>query len=329
MPYNKIFDEKKWEQVNKENKNIIKDYIEELRSQKKKDGTIKQYNNDLRIVAIYVLDNCNNRTFTELSRKDFRRFVLWCSDELKVSNARTNRLMSAVRTLLSYLEDDDDYDDYNINAAAKIKGLPKEEVREIVFLPDDVIMNLYKKFMDEERYRDATLLGILYESGCRKNEILQVRKDSIKENSNSTNEVIGKRGKKFKVIYFDYTKKAYKKYMEQRGEDSCELLFVSGKGDNVRPATEGTLYEWVVNWRKDLLNLTGKEYNINVHSLRHAYINNLLNGTHTIICKEMNLGAIPLEKIKTLAHHESSDTTLHYAESNEDKEIEELFSIKL
>ena len=329
MPYNRIFDEEKWEKVNKENKEIIKDYIEELRSQKKKDGTVKQYNNDLRIVAIYVLDNCSNKVFTELGRKDFRRFVLWLTDELKVSNARANRMMSAVRTLLSYLEDDDDYDDYNINAAAKIKGLPKEEVREIVFLPDEVIMNLYKKFMNEKRYKEATLLAILYESGCRKNEILQVRRDSIKEDGNASNEVIGKRGKKFKVVYLDYTKKAFKKYDKERGEDKCEALFISGKGETARPATTGTLYDWVVNWRIDLLEMTGTEYNINVHSLRHAYINNLLNGTHTIICKEMNLGPIPLEKIKMLAHHESSDTTLHYAENNEDKEIENLLGIKL
>ena len=108
--YNKIFDEEKWGKVNKENKAIIDDYIMELKAQKKSQGTIKQYFNDLRIVAIYVLEMCDNRSFIELNRKDFRRFVLWLTDDLGVSNARANRLMSAVRTLLSYLEDDYDYD---------------------------------------------------------------------------------------------------------------------------------------------------------------------------------------------------------------------------
>ena len=113
QPYNKIYDEEKWARVNQENKDIMEDYLMELKAQKKKDTTIYQYKNDLRIVCIYVLDNCENKAFTDLGRKDFRRLVLWLTDTCGVSNARANRLMSAVRTLLSYLEDDDD-NDYEI-----------------------------------------------------------------------------------------------------------------------------------------------------------------------------------------------------------------------
>ena len=325
--YNKIFDSEKWDKVNKENKAIIYDYIMELKAQKKSEGTRKQYFNDLRIVAIYVLDECNNRAFTELSRKDFRRFVLWLTDELGVSNARANRLMSAVRTLLTYLEDDDDYD-YEQNQASKVKGLPKEEVREIVFISDEVITKLYEKFIKEERYKEATLLALLYESGCRKNEILQVRRDSITEDGNATNIVVGKRSKKFPCLYFTHTKKAFKLYNEQRGEDNCELLFITGHGETAQNASVGALYSWVTNWRKDLYELTGEEYNINVHTFRHCMIENAVNGTWWV-CNEMGTGAIPIEKVKTLAHHSDVSTTDHYRSNNEDREIEDLFGIKL
>lgn len=330
--YNKIFDSEKWDKVNKENKAIIDDYIMELKAQKKSQGTIKQYFNDLRIVAIYVLEMCDNRSFIELNRKDFRRFVLWLTDDLGVSNARANRLMSAVRTLLSYLEDDDDYD-YDVSQAQKIKGLKKEEVREIQFLDNDTILALYDKFMKEEKWQFAMLLGLLYDSGARKNEVAQVRRDSIQPDKHSTNIVIGKRGKKFALTVFRLSQTAFEKYNEWRGEDNCESLFITGHGETARPATSGTIYSWVVSWRKDLKELTGEDIPINVHTFRHSYINNFLNSKDPKKCHylitELGLGDVPLEKIKVLVHHESSDTTLHYAENNEDKEIEDLFGIKL
>lgn len=325
--YNKIFDSEKWDKVNKENKAIIDDYIMELKSQKKSQGTVKQYYNDLRIVAIYVLNECNNRAFTELNRKDFRRFVLWLTEDLGVSNARANRLMSAVRTLLNYLEDDDDYEEYTQNQAAKIKGLKKEEVRDIIFIPDEVVLQLYDKLMKEERYKEATLLGILYDSGCRKNEILQVRRDSIKEDGNITNIVIGKRGKKFPVLYFRLTKEAFKKYNEQRGEDNCELLFITGHGDTAKNATVENLYSWVIKWRKDLEEITGEYYPINVHTFRHLLVEHYTDGTHYYV-RENNMGKVPIEKVKIIVHHESVETTNNYRSNDEDRELEELFGIK-
>ena len=54
--YNRIYTKEKWEQVNKYNKNLMEDYLMELKSQKKSQGTIDQYRNDLRIMFIYILE---------------------------------------------------------------------------------------------------------------------------------------------------------------------------------------------------------------------------------------------------------------------------------
>lgn len=324
QPYNKIYTEEKWAKVNQENKDILEDYLTELRAQKKRESTIYQYKNDLRIVCIYVLENCGNKVFTDLGRKDFRKLVLWLTETCNMSNARANRLMSAVRTLLSYLEDDDDYEEYEINAAAKVKGLPKEAVREVVFLTDEIILKLWQKLMDEKRYKEATLLGLLYDSGSRKNEIAQVRRDSIKQDGNATNIVVGKRGKKFPVLYFRLTKEAFKEYDKTRTDDN-PALFINEIGN---AATGGNIYEWVVKWKKDLKEITGEDFDLNVHSFRHCFIENFLKGEH-YLCRELKLGKVPLEKVKSLAHHEDPSTTLGYAQNDENKDIEELLGIKL
>ena len=125
--YNRIYTPELWEEVNKENKIIMNDYLEEYKQRKKSKGTIDQYFNDLRIVFIFILNELNNQSILNLKKKDFRRFNIWCQ-ERDMSNARVNRLMSSIRSMLAYVEDDEEYD-YEVNYASKVKGLAKEPVR--------------------------------------------------------------------------------------------------------------------------------------------------------------------------------------------------------
>jgi len=152
-------------------------------------------------------------------------------------------MLSAVHMMLEMASDDDDlYEDYDRNASEKIKGVPKNPVREITFVSDEHIKMLYDKLMKEERYKEATLLGILYDSGVRRNEVLQVKRTDIADDKNCTDTVVvGKRSKKFKVIYFSRTKEAFKKYEATR-TDNNEALFINAEG---RPATANNIYDWI------------------------------------------------------------------------------------
>jgi site-specific recombinase XerD len=231
---------------------------------------------------LFVLDNCGNRPLTELRKKDFRNLSLWLSDTLGVSNARTNRLMSCCRSMLTYVEEDDDYD-YDNNLAAKVKGLPKEHVRDIVFLDDRVILELVDKLMEKKDYKKATLVALLYDCGSRKNEIAQVEKESFyDESKNLTNKLIGKRGKIYRAVYHSLTKKCVKKYLEERGEDDVKELFITEGGF---PARAEVLYDWIISLRPIVEEITGKPSNLNVHTFRHSFIQNLSDGTH-YLCRE-------------------------------------------
>lgn len=329
--YNKIYNPEDWELVSKENKLIIEDFLLEKKSQGKKASTLVQYKNDLRIILIYVLKNCDNKSLMQLNKRDFRNLVLWFSHELEVSNARTNRLMSAVRSLLDFVEEDDEnYKEYTNNVSKKVKGLGKEKVRDIVFLPNDLIEKLRDKFLSEERYQEAALLCLAYESAGRKGELSQVLKASFtKENSNSTNEVVGKRGKKFALIFFTQTKKCAKLYLAQRGEDEFPEMWIDLKKlTNRKPVLKEALYGWVVGWRKDLFEITGEEYLLNVHSFRHSALENFSIGTHWV-CKELGIDSVPIEKLKTIANHESIETTSSYLQDKSTQELENFFNIKI
>lgn len=322
--YNRIFDAETWKLVNKENKNIMNDFLLEYKARKMKPSTLEQYENDCRILLIYIYNNCDNRTITELKKRDFRNLTLWLSEDKGMSSARVNRIMSVCRSMLTYVEEDDEYD-YDNNIAAKVKGLPKDPVRDIVFLSNDTIMTLYNYFMDKGKYKEATLLALAYESSARKNELAQVLKDSITDQRNCTNIVIGKRGKKFSLIYFDLTKRAAKKYLEARGEDNVPELFITADG---RAASAENLYDWVVSWRKIVMELTGEELEFNVHSFRHSALENYSQGTHQHLINS-NMESIPIEKLRLIAHHESIETTSNYLMPKDNKELEDLFGIKI
>lgn len=324
QPYNKIFDEEEYKKVNRENKDLLDDFIIECKATKKKPSTIAQYYNDGRIVLLYIKQKLDNKSILELSKRDFRNFTLYYSEELGVSAARINRLMSMVRTMLEYASNEQDYN-YLINNASKVKGLPKEAVREIEFLSNDIIMELYNYFMENERYKDATLLALAYESSARKNELAQVLKNSVTDDRNCTSPVVGKRRKVFPLIYFDYTKKAAKKYLEQRGEDDIPELFVNADG---KAASPRNLYEWVVGWRKIVEQMTGEEQSFNVHSLRHSALENYSNGTHQHLI-DNNMPSIPIEKLRLIARHDNISTTQGYLAPKDDKELEDLFGISI
>lgn len=324
--YNRIVTKTLWEKVNEANKIAMEDYLLELQQQKKKDSTIKQYKNDLKIILIFILKELDNKSITDCTRKDFRKMSIWFSDELGLSNARINRLLSALRSWLSYLEDDDDYDYSSVGH--KIKGLPKEPIKDNIFLSDNQIMKLKEELLKRKEYQLATLLMLAYDSGGRRNELAQVNKENFL-NQTMTNEVIGKRGKKFKLIYFSETVKVASIYLEQRGEDNCEALFIVKDNEEIKSASYMTLYNWFIKMSEILSEIEGVEILFTPHSLRHSALENLSTGEH-YVCKEMNKpNGFDILVLKAFAHHSDTSTTEGYLKDKDYALLEQAFCIKM
>ena len=325
--YNRIFSEDEWKLVKEDNKLMIEDFLEEYRQRKIKDSTIKQYYNDLRIVMIYIYRKLGNKPITELNKKDFRRFSLYLSETLQVSNARANRLMSAVRSLLTYIEDDDDYD-YDNNIAKKVRGLPKEAVRtneDDFFLTFDQVMRLREELIKRDRLQDAVLLMIMFDSAARRNEAYQIQKHGLLE-GNRTNVVIGKRGKQYAPVYFNDTKDLIAKYLEQRGEDNIDSLWIVGKGENKRPVTYSALYDRVVSMSKVLSEIEGRQIAFFPHSLRHSRIECLLQAEDTRILDENgNPKKFSLEEVQLFVNHSDPKTTQSYAKDHTNEIVNGMF----
>lgn len=319
----KIFNEETWKNVNKKNKDILDDYVLELRSKKKSDGTIYQYAADIKMFMCWAHDNLDNKHILDLKKRDYRRFFLFLEEK---SPARINRVQCSIRNLLEFCtQDDDEYEDYEINIMRNIKGLQKETVRDIHFLTNEQVELILNHLLENEQYQKALYLALSYESAGRRNELHQVQKHGFLDNK-YTNVVTGKRGKKFPLLYFSKSKEIAEKYFAQRGEDNLDTLWVVGTEGNRKPAAYETLYNWVMNFRDILESLTGEDIEFNPHSLRHTSLENYSNGTHYVL-QEMGKDKLDIKVLQVLANHSDISTTESYLRNKDQEILNEAFGL--
>lgn len=328
--YHNFYTPELWEQVNKENKRILDDFLAEYRQRKMSKGTIAGYHNDLRIIMIYILLELDNRCVLDLKKKDFRGLSLYFTEECKMSAARTNRLKSAINSLLTFCEEDDDYE-YEINYAKKVKGIPKSRVKD----DEDDFFFTYEEFIkvrdilvEKEKWQLAVLWSLGFDSAGRKNELFQVEKHGLLD-GNRTNVVIGKRGKKFPLVYLDDTKELIRKYLECRGEDNIDSLWIKGSGENKEPISDpNVLYGRIVSISKILSEVRGEQCNIFTHTMRHSRLECLAQGTDKRLLDENGQPRkYPLEQIQVFAHHSDVSTTQSYLKDHSEDTINSMFGI--
>lgn len=326
--YNKFYTDELWEKVNKENKLILDDFLAEYRQRKMKPGTISGYKNDLRIILIYILTELNNKCILDLKKKDFRGLSLFFTENCGMSPARTNRLKSALNSMLTFCEEDDDYE-YEINYAKKVKGIPKERVKDDennFFFTFDEFIKVRNILVERGKLQYAVLWSMGFDSAARKNELFQVEKHGLLD-GNKTNIVIGKRGKKFQLVYLDDTKDLIRQYLEERGDDNIDSLWIKGSGENKMPlSSPNAIYDRICYISKILSEVRGEECYIFPHTMRHSRLECLSQGTDTRLLDENgNPRKYPLEEIQIFAHHSDVSTTQTYLKDHSEETIDHMF----
>lgn len=321
-----LFNQEVWDtKVKDEDKEALEDYLLELEANGRAVKTRYQYKADIRGFLCYSNKKYPKKTVTQLKRKDFRNFFLLMQRD-GTSHARINRFQSSVRNFLEYLTISEDYE-YEINQMHAIKGLIKEPVKTHTYLTDGEINILLNYLIRHKRYEKALFVSLAYESCGRRNEILQVKKTGFVE-SNQTNTVIGKRAKRFELIYFKRTQQIANLYLKQRGDDDIDSLWISDYGDERHVVNYSVFYEWCNQFGRILTKLTDREVTVHPHDFRRTGLENYSTGTHHVLV-ESDKKALSLEVLKLVAHHSSSETTEGYLKNHDDDKLSNAFGIKI
>lgn len=317
-----LYSPERWESVNTKNKKLMQVYLRSLKTEKRRPRTVEQYSYDLRFFLIWNYLYNEDMSVLNFKKRHFEEFKFFMIEQRGASNARVNRLMSAIRRMMGYAEDDDDeYEDYVRNVAIKIKGLELDPVKDIAFLTEEQIVLLREYLREHEMYKHMFLLDLFYDSGGRISEVFQV--ENVSTVSKGYIKVICKGGKAEYLLIHDRAKESLQLYLS-----TIEInthFWLSKHGEIIKG--ESSLREWVNEMYEILKELDPSTPYFTPHSFRHTIIENLSNGTH-YLCKKAGR-KFTIEEIALLVHHKNTDMTKSYMKPKDGEIIFGLFGINL
>ncbi|MEF2175990.1 MAG: site-specific tyrosine recombinase/integron integrase [Candidatus Absconditabacteria bacterium] len=170
-----------------------------------------------------------------------------------------------------------------------VNYLEEKEIEKLLLMPDEYEKKHIKKI------RDKTILLILFGSGLRVSELINLKHNNIKLESNQF-WVIGKGSKLRAVFMIEKAKKALEEYLNMKASDS-EYIFSSLSNNNVNKPLNRVSIEKIV---KRYARLAGIQKKVTPHTLRHSFATSLL------------LKGADIRSVQTLLGHSSITTTQIY-----------------
>lgn len=275
----------------------INDFIEYLIIDKKySENTIKAYKNNLLKFEKYF-NNKNIDNIKEDQIKNYIKFLSKENNDTRTISHNISTLRSFYKFLLIEKKTNKNPMEYIELPKAK-KTLPK------VLTIEEIDKLLEIKLTDSFSYRNKAMLELMYSSGLRVSELVNVKIHDI-DIFNCIIRVMGK-GKKERIIPLgDYAIKYIEIYLKNHRNkllkrELNEYLFLNNHGKKL---TRQGFFK--------IIKQIAKEQNIkkefSPHTLRHSFATHLLNG-----------GA-DLRSIQEMLGHESISTTQIYTHVSKEK----------
>jgi len=258
--------EEQWLSCNKDNIDLVNEFLDYCRSVDRSPKTIVGYKSDLHIVIIYFKDNLKDKNFTDITKRDVIKFQSWCINQ-EMSPSRIRRLRSACSSISNYIENmlDAEFKDFR-NIINKIPSPSLSNVREKTIMTEKQIEDLLDTLVANKDYQRACFVAILAGSGMRKSEIIQAKvswyvgNPVIYEGMYVSPEIRtkgkGVQGKKLKKYTIcSIVDKYLKLWIEQRKElgiESDNLFVINRFGSR-----EGIKDSTVDSWMRTFTTITG------------------------------------------------------------------------
>jgi len=290
---NEHFNEEIWKTVNEENKYLLDEFQSYLNSVDRSDATIFQYMKDIKGFFCWFHDNCKNKEFYNIKKRDVIKYQGYLLNDLGLSSSRVRRLKSSLSSLSNFIVKilDEDYPDFK-NIINFIEAPQKNAVREKTILTEEDLKLICDTFVSKGEIQKACYFAILASSGMRKSEAFRIKVSDFSE-ENKISEAVYKsrpiktkgRGKTGKVIskYFliSILEPYLSLWLDKRKEEGIdnEYLFANKSGKSSISSGD--------YWCKLATEILGKQ--IYSHSLRH-YLTTYMskNNIPTKIIQEYN-----------------------------------------
>ena len=321
--YNRITSEESLNNVLPENKQLILDYLDYLKSVDRAPTTIEQYKSDLNIFFVWNYENNGNKRFVEVTKREFARFQSMALETWQWSPKRIRRVKATLSSLSNYIEnildEEEEYQGYR-SVIRKIESPVNEPTREKTIFELEEIEKLLGHLVEEGKYKQACAVALAAYSGRRKSELPRFKvsyfaEENVKFGSlyKTPEKVVTKgRGSKGKLIYLYVLKKQFDPYLElwmkEREEKGIESEWLLP--DSLDPSKQlsiSTLDSWTDKYTEFL----GKDFYW--HSMRHLFTTTLLKAN------------IPESVVQDIVHWSTADMLKVYDDRDTDDNIGKYF----
>ncbi len=278
---------------------VLTKYLEYLQYQKNYSHyTVENYHSDI-VEFLNYLEK-ESLDYRDVSYDDIRFYLMYLKEKKDV-NSSIDRKLSSLRSFYRFLANEKIVTSNVftlVNGPKKQKKLPRyfeyNELEELFNIPNTTT---------PLGQRDLLLLEMLYATGMRVGEIVNIKVDDI-DLSNKTILILGKGNKERYVNFGDYCEEALKLYLGD-GYNVLNLkkekyLFLNNNG--------GKLTERGVRFILDkIIKKSSLNKNISPHMIRHSFATHLLNG------------GCDLTTVQKLLGHESIKATQIYTHVTADR----------
>ena len=281
--------------MNKELDDFI-NYLEYERNYS--NNTIIAYKNNI-LQLINYLDSININDIKSVKYETIRGYLSYLHEN-KYKSKSISRMISSMRSFFKYLKGENIITNNPMTLISNPKlekKLPKyltiNEVESILSAPD---MN------DAVGVRDAFILELLYVSGIRVSELVNIKLNDIEESQRRI-KILGKGNKERYVLYGSRCSELLKKYISVRSNflkypNDYLILSKTGRKINTREIRN------IINRIKTK---AGISISISPHTFRHTFATHMLNE-----------GA-DLRAVQELLGHENLSTTTIYTHLTNEK----------
>jgi len=257
--------------------------------------TVDSYKNDLEQYAQYLITHLDINNEIEATHHHVRSWIVHLMQQ-SYSAKSINRKLSAVK---SYYKFQKKVGKLKVNPASNISGPKLAKRLPHVVRGSDIALGL-DQLEDDASFmaqRDLTLLSILYLTGMRRSELINL-KDSDIDHSRHTIKVLGKGNKERLIPISAELSDLILAYIERREETfaESEYLLLTDKGQKMYPKF---VYNKVRRWIGSISTVDKK----GPHILRHTFATHLADsGAELNAIKEL-LGHSSLAATEIYMHN--------------------------
>lgn len=247
----------------------------------------------------YFLAFIQGRSLAAIKLNDLVAYQLALTESMRLSKRTVARRLLAVKSLLTFAYDTH-YLHHNVGQLLKV-SMPKQDVTQRN-LSEYQALALIEAAQEE---RDRLLMRLLYKTGCRISELIQLRWSDVLDYGTGAGiiKVTGKGNRERNVLL---SGSVWDELLAWRRGASLDSWVFPGKGKN-------HLHRSSVNRLIDRLTVkAGVKLDVSPHWLRHAHVSHALDRGAPVHLVQANVGHADMRTTQLYCHARPSEGSSQY-----------------